>query len=239
MVLDLVTIVKTTSAQQVAQQLLALIRQGALKPGDKLPSERQLMESLGIGRSSVREGLQILATLNVIHSTPGQGTFVRVPRAEDALRIEQVGPLINNITALDLLEARKVIEPQAVRFACLRASEAELQPIEALLSQHRSALDRNRPTGEFAARFHVLLAEASRNSVFSTLMSSILGLLRARGDCRPLAGDLGELELAEHREILRLIRAREPDAATHYVTGHIVRWAAYYDVVPKGEAQSP
>jgi GntR family transcriptional regulator, transcriptional repressor for pyruvate dehydrogenase complex len=237
MILDLVPIVKTTSAQQVAQQLLAMIRQGALKPGDRLPPERQLMESLGIGRSSVREGLQILATLNVIYSSPGQGTFIREPRAEDALRVEQIGFLINNVMALDLLEARKIIESQSVRFACLRATEAQLRPIDTLLSHHRRALDHRLPTSEFAAKFHVLLAESSCNSVFGALMGSIVGLLRARGDGSQLSEELRELELAEHHEIVRLIRAGEPDAAAEYVTSHIVRWAVYYDVVPKGEVQ--
>ncbi|MEO6609589.1 MAG: FadR/GntR family transcriptional regulator [Aestuariivirga sp.] len=237
MALDLVPIKKTTSAQQVAQQLLDLIRHGALKPGDKLPPERELMESLGIGRSSIREGLQILATLNLIQSSPGSGTFVRELRAKDAFRVEQMGFLINNAMALDLLEARKVIEPQSVRFACLRATEVELLPIETLLSQHRAALDRRLPTGEFAAKFHVLLAEASCNNLFGALMESIVGLLRTRGTVSQLNDELRELELAEHYEILRLIRAKETEAAAEYVTSHIVRWAAYYDVVPKGEAQ--
>jgi GntR family transcriptional repressor for pyruvate dehydrogenase complex len=165
MILDLVPVVKTTSAQQVARQLLAMIRQGALKPGDRLPPERQLMESVGIGRSRVREGLQILAKLNFIYSSPGQGTFIREPRAEDELRVEQIGFLINSVMALHLLEARKIIESQSVRFACLHATEAQLRPIDTLLSHHRRALDHRLPTSEFAARFHVLLAESSCNSV--------------------------------------------------------------------------
>lgn len=172
MIFDLAPVVKTTSAQQVARQLLAMIRQGALKPGDRLPPERQLMESFGMGRSSVREGLQILATLNVIYSSPGQGTFIREPRAEDELRVEQIGFLINNVMALHLLEARKIIESQSVRSACLRATEAQLRPIDTLLFHQRGAHDHQLPTREFAARFHVLLAESFFNSVFGALMGS-------------------------------------------------------------------
>jgi DNA-binding FadR family transcriptional regulator len=231
--MGLVPIVKTTSAQQVAQQLLGIIRSGALKPGDQLPTERELIESLGVGRSTVREGLRILSTLNLIESSPGQGTFIREPRTEDILRVEQIGFLINNVVAFDLLEAREMIEPQSVRLACLRAGEVELEPIEKLLADHRTALDNRWPTDEHAAKFHVLLAEASCNRVFVTFMRSILDLLRVRGRGGSLTAELHEAELAEHQQILRLVRERNAQGAADYLRDHIVRWAVHYDVVPE------
>lgn len=233
--MEFVPIVKTTSAQQVAQQLLGMIRRGLLKPGDQLPTERELIESLGVGRSTVREGLQILSTLNIVQASPGHGTFIKEPKTEDVLRVEQIGFLINNVVALDLLEARELIEPQSVRLACIRATPEDLAPVERLLDDHRTALDRGLPTDEHAAKFHVLLAEATRNQVFVTFMGSILDLLRARGRGGRLSEELHELELAEHREILRLVRARDQQAAADYVTGHIVRWAVHYDVVLAGK----
>lgn len=229
--MEFVPIVKTTSAQQVAQQLLSMIRRGLLKPGDQLPTERELIESLGVGRSTVREGLQILSTLNIVQASPGHGTFIKEPKTEDILRVEQIGFLINNVVALDLLEAREMIEPQSVRLACIRATAQELDPIERLLDDHRAALDQGLPTDEHAAKFHVLLAEATRNRVFVTFMGSILDLLRARGRTGRLSDELRETELAEHREILRLVRTRDQQAAADYVTGHIVRWAVHYDVL--------
>lgn len=233
--MQLIPITKTTSAQQVAQQLLGMIRRGVLKPGDQLPTERELIERLGVGRSTIREGLQILSTLNIVQASPGHGTFIKEPRTEDVLRVEQIGFLINNVVALDLLEAREMIEPQSVRLACLRATDRELDPIETLLDDHRAALDHKLPTDEHAAKFHVLLAEASRNQVFVTFMGSILDLLRARGRRSPLTDELRETELSEHREILRLVRARDQQAAADYVTGHVVRWAVHYDVVRDGK----
>lgn len=236
--MEFVPIVKTTSAQQVAQQLLSMIRRGLLKPGDQLPTERELIESLGVGRSTIREGLQILSTLNIVQASPGHGTFIKAPKTEDVLRVEQIGFLINNVVALDLLEARELIEPQSVRLACIRANPEDLAPIERLLDDHRAALDRGLPTDEHAAKFHVLLAEATRNQVFVTFMGSILDLLRARGRTGRLSDELRETELAEHREILRLVRARDQQAAADYVTGHIVRWAVHYDVVLAGKTDN-
>src|SRR5438094_9164208 len=126
-----------------------------------------------------------------------------------------------------------MIAPQSVRLACHRASYEDLDAIQTLLDQHESALEANRSTSEHAAKFHVLLAEASRNRVFVTFMCSILDLLRARGTEVRLSDELRQLELSEHREILRLVRAKEPEAAAEFVTRHIVKWAVHYDVVPE------
>ena len=115
---------------------------------------------------------------------------------------------------------------------------AAMTTIERLLDDHRAALDRGLPTDEHAAKFHVLLAEATRNQVFVTFMGSILDLLRARGRTGRLSDELRETELAEHREILRLVRARDQQAAADYVTGHIVRWAVHYDVVLAGKTDN-
>jgi GntR family transcriptional repressor for pyruvate dehydrogenase complex len=236
--MELIPIVKMTSAQQVAEQLLGMIRQGIWKPGDQLPSERELIDRLEVGRSSIREGLQILATLNIIQSSPGQGTFIKEPRSDDILRVDQIGFLINNVVALDLLEAREMIEPQSVRLACLRAEKKDLDCIGTLLDEHERALEADLPTGKHAAKFHVLLAEASRNRVFVIFMRSILDLLEARGRGVRLSNELRQLELREHREILQLVRSRDAQAAADLVTNHIINWAVHYDIAHPAERKS-
>ena len=81
-----------------------MVRTGALAPGDQLPPEKDLMDRLQVGRSTVREALQILATLNLVRPAPGQGTFVRELTAENLLRADILGVLISNSMALELLE---------------------------------------------------------------------------------------------------------------------------------------
>jgi DNA-binding FadR family transcriptional regulator len=226
--MDFQPIVKSTSAQQVARQLLDMIRRGVWQPGDRLPPERQLIEKLAVGRSTVREALQILATLNVVQSTAGQGTFVKEPRTDEILRSDVVGLLINNAVALELLEAREMIEPNAVRLACLRGTEAEFERIERLLDEHEAALKANLSTVELAREFHVMLAGASHNNVAATLLRSILVLTderqqRALGD-----PDFKYRELEEHRHIFRLVQARNVQAAADYLLQHIIDSAAVY-----------
>jgi GntR family transcriptional regulator, transcriptional repressor for pyruvate dehydrogenase complex len=235
--MDLSPISRATSAQQAADQLLALFRAGASKPGDQLPPERELSERLKIGRSTVREALQILATLNVVQVIPGQGTFVKEPRGGEIFRADLVGFLIRDSAILDLLEAREMIEPQTLRLACLRASDEDLDGVAAMLDQHERALDAGEPIAHYARVFHTMLADLSRSSVAAAFIHSILELLQSRRrPDRTREEDVRELE--EHREILRLVRARDAQPATEYLLRHIVS-SAMIDLPPDAPAHPP
>src|SRR5262245_29420577 len=152
--MDLTTVVKTTTAQTVARKLLDLIRLGGLRPGDQLPTEKELIEKLGVGRSTIREALQILSTINVIQATAGAGTFVKAPTPADMFRPDLVGFLIDNRTALELLEAREMIEPNCVRLAAIRGTSEDFARIDRLLGAHEAAHRHGRPVSEHAAKFH-------------------------------------------------------------------------------------
>ena len=229
--------VKTTTAKAVARQMLEMIRAGIWRPGDQLPTEKELCEQLAVGRSTVREALQILATVNVIEATAGHGTFVRAPTAADVFRPDLIALLIGNGFALELLEAREMIEPPTVRLAAMRASEAELDRIADVLDTHEAAWRGGRPVSEHAARFHVMLAEASHNSVASSFMSSILELLTARGRRFDRVAEYQQRELEEHRAILDVVRAREPEQAARIMLRHIVESATTYDTTaPSNDA---
>jgi GntR family transcriptional regulator, transcriptional repressor for pyruvate dehydrogenase complex len=230
---DFSRVPRVTAARSVAEQILSMIRRGVLKPGDQLPPERELMEKLSVGRSSVREAMQILSTLNVVSSQAGSGTFIQQPKSDELLRPDVLGLLISNEAAMELLEARQMIEPACIRLACLRATEEDLARIEGLLAEHQKAVDAGRPVNEFAARFHVLLAAASHNRVAVTFMESMLGLLMARGRRTDNVPDSAQHEIDEHRAILALLREREPERAVAAISDHVLKWAAAYENIPQ------
>jgi GntR family transcriptional repressor for pyruvate dehydrogenase complex len=221
---------RPSASRLVAEQLLDHVRRGTLKSGDQLPTEKELMNQFGVGRSSVREGLQILSTLNLIEARPGAGTFVRIPSPSEQLHLELLGPLISNFHALELVEARQMIEPAVVRLACIRTTDAELDRVDALLDDHSRLLAQGEAVHEHAARFHVLLAECSHNQIAAQFMKSIMGLLMARGRKIERIPGYAEEEVVEHRAIAKLIRARDPEAAFAEMAAHIVRSAQTYDV---------
>lgn len=227
--LSLVPITRTTTAESIAHQLLAMIRQGGLRPSDRLPTERELMERLAVGRSSVREAFQILSTLNVIESAAGQGTFVKEPKPAEVLRADIIGLLIGNSMALELLEAREMIEPSSVRLACIRGTDEDFARIAQLLDEHEAALRAGRPVSEYSARFHVMLAEASHNRVVARFMDLVLEILRQRGRRTDNDPDYARQAIKEHRQILDLVRLRDPDRAADALLQHIIEAATTYD----------
>jgi GntR family transcriptional repressor for pyruvate dehydrogenase complex len=222
-------VTKMTTAQVVAHRMLEMIRRGIWAAGAQLPTEKELMQKLAVGRSTIREALQILSTINVVQATAGHGTFIKAPTAAGVFRPDLIAFLIGNPFALELLEAREMIEPQCVRLAAIRGTEEDFDRIEQLLDAHHAAYLEGSPVSKFAARFHVMLAEASHNSVAASFMSSILEILMQRGRQIDHIPDYQKREVKEHREILSVVRSREPDRAAEMMRRHIVKSATTYD----------
>ncbi len=219
--MDLSPIKKSTTVQQAADQIIALLRRGVWKPGDQLPSEREMVEKFEVGRSTVREALQILSTLNVVQIVPGQGSFIKAVGPDDLFRPDLISLLINDAAILDVIEAREMIEPQTIRLTCLRITDAEADAIERLLDHHEATLQAGGDVAHDAMMFHIMLAEASGNAVAATFVRSLLELLQERR-WRDNPEALKQRELREHRELLRLVRARDGAAAAEYLVRHIV-----------------
>src|SRR5690348_5907311 len=110
--------------EAVAQQLLEQIREQKLRPGTRMPSERELMRALNVGRSTVREALNGLALLGVIEIRHGQGAFVAAVPGEGVS--EELGAALAKGVTRDLLEARKAIEVEVARLAAVRRTDQDL-----------------------------------------------------------------------------------------------------------------
>jgi DNA-binding FadR family transcriptional regulator len=227
--LELRPVTRLTSAQSVAQQLLELIRTGTFKAGDVLPSEKQLAEQLGVGRSTIREALQNLSALSVVEASSGHRTIIKAPSPAELFRTDVIGFLIGDTLAQELLEAREMIEPECVRLAVERATDEELNEIDKLLDEHEARHQANQPVAEYGAMFHIRLAEASHNRVASSFMASILHLMKERGRRIDDVPNARRKEIDDHRRILALVKARRPDAADA-MRHHILEWSDTYFV---------
>ncbi|MDR3473398.1 MAG: FadR/GntR family transcriptional regulator [Devosia sp.] len=225
--MELRRVTRLTSTQSVAQQLLELIRNGTWKSGDILPSEKQLVEQLGVGRSTVREALQNLAALNIVEASSGHRTVVKTPSAAEIFRTDVLGFLIGNTLAQELLEAREMIEPDCVRLAVERATDDDLAGIDALLDEHEARHLANQPVAEYGALFHIRLAEASHNRVAASFMASILHIMKERGRRIDDIPNARRKEIDDHRRILELVKARNPDAS-EAMRRHILEWSDTY-----------
>lgn len=163
----------------IAEQLKDLIRGGNVKPGEKLPSERELVDQLGVSRPSVREALLKLQAMGMITSRQGGGTYV-----SDVLAPSIVNPLAdlmrdNPEAVSDVLECRHGLEELAASYAALRATPADCERIREkfhALADANEARDLAR-SAEADAEFHMAIAEASHNFALVHITRSLFDLL--------------------------------------------------------------
>jgi GntR family transcriptional repressor for pyruvate dehydrogenase complex len=213
--------------ETVARQLLSEIQLRGLEPGTKMPSERELMQSLGVGRSTVREALHGLAMLGVVEIRHGQGAFVTgaagLVHAPDGI----AAALAKGVTST-LLEARRPLETEIARLAAIRRTPADLTALSAVLESHESALLEERSASKQSARFHLVLAEAAHNDVLAGFVASYRKLLQERGPRLEELDGYREWELAEHRRLFAAVRARDPELAAELMRAHLDQVVLYY-----------
>jgi GntR family transcriptional repressor for pyruvate dehydrogenase complex len=206
------------TAGAIAEQVIQRIRDGLLKPGDRLPNENDLMEQFGVGRSSVREAKRVLATKGVIEMQAGRGTFIR-ELGLDLLDGQLLQALLGKETLLELQEARNLLEHQIVSLATQRATEQNLQQLEQCLI--RMVGESPEECYKLGLQFHQALAAATHNRVLMQLYDVIAGLLSEYQ--RPLYVSHRNIatEIHEHQKLLDAVRNRDIEQACQLMAEHM------------------
>jgi GntR family transcriptional regulator, transcriptional repressor for pyruvate dehydrogenase complex len=226
--LSLSQVPRSTLAETVAQQLLAEIREKRLEPGTKLPSERDLMLALGVGRSSIREAINGLAMLGALEVRHGQGAFVTNAAAGIAPSRSIAVALARGVTH-ELFEARLLVELETARLAAIRRTEADLAEIAAVLDDHEHAIATGEPAVEPSVRFHVEVAEAAHNEVLAGFVSSFTELLGERGPVLEAVDGYREWEIEQHRSVYEPIAAQDPKLAAQRMRAHLEAVVRYHE----------
>jgi DNA-binding FadR family transcriptional regulator len=208
-------------AETVAEHLLAEVRAKDLPPGTRMPSERELMAALGVGRSTVREAINGLAMLGVLEIRHGQGAFVAEPDPEREAPRAIATALARGVTR-DLFEARMLVEPEVARLAAERRTEGDLRDIEQALTDHAEALATGAPAVEAAVCFHVCIGEAAHSEVLAGFLNAFHDPLTERGPMLESAAGYREWELDQHRYVFAPIRASAPEKAATHMRRHLV-----------------
>lgn len=223
------TVRRVRTHEQVLTQIEEQILEGRLQIGDRLPSERELVEMLGVSRNSVREALRVLESMGIIdaHVGTGRDSGSRVAgRSTEAL-----GNLLRLHLALaqfrlgDLIDVRIELERLAVGRAAAEADAGELAELRALTEEMtRPGLDRER-FHDIDSEFHVRLARASRNAVAADLMQALRDAVKSEMTAafeRVEDWDTVVAALAaEHRAILAAVESGDGEEATRLVCCHI------------------
>ena len=211
----------------VTERLASLISEGHIRPGERLPSERELMAQLQVGRSSIREAIRGLALIGMVEARQKRGTIVLSP-ASDALVPGLARPLAHWALE-DLFAVRAALEGLAAELAARAATPAELAAIqrhaasiEERIAQGRSYFSENRA-------FHLGIAEASHNAVLVNCLSIVIGGLRDVRERMNLIQDgTPSRDIAEHRQIVAALSAGAPAKARRLMEAHLLRAVQHF-----------
>lgn len=216
---------RATVSDAIVDQLLHLIGDGTLKPGDRLPSERELCGRFGVGRTSVREALKPLIAMGLLEGRVGSGTYVAAGTGQFQKPLEW-GLLLDLEGRDDLVETRHMLETNAAHWAAQRAKRENLEAIAATVRGMTENLHRPARFQEHDANFHFEIARASQNKILFRLINVIRGQIQTWiGERLTLSPDraeaLARTSLAQHEEILAAIEAGDGAAARAAMDRHI------------------
>ena len=207
--------------QQVVDYVRGLVASGQLRPGDRLPPERELARELKISRSSLRAGIGFLAAMGVLKSRHGAGTFVASgPPALDSSSLSVLGEL-HGFLPWQMFEARLVIEASVASLAAERATDEHIAELAEEVAEMYAALADPQEYLIHDIRFHRTIARAAGNPILGALMETITANLYD-GRRRTVQNSLDLKQSAEmHREIYRAIRSHNPPQAKLTMEQHL------------------
>ncbi len=212
---------QSTMTELVAQRLVNLLSSGVLKPGDKLPPERELAQQLNVGRTTVREALKLLTLGGLLEARRGDGTYVR-QEFTDFLSQQIEWPVLLSVNEVNMIvEVREGLEAKAARLAAERATPEEIERIEVfrqLLEIEGRDIERET---DLDLEFHHAVANASHNELLRRLMLSLQKILRQYIALSNQMTDRLETTVAEHQAIYDAIAAGDPDAAEYAMINHL------------------
>lgn len=220
---------KQTLGELTAKKLLDMIQEKGYTVGDKLPTEVELTEALGVGRNTVREALRILMSRNIVTIRQGSGTFISDKNgvADDPLGFSMIEDR-RKLTE-DLIQVRVMLEPPIAALAAQNAADKEIEELEAVLVEMEDLIAQKKDYAEKDSQFHAQIANLSHNLVMTNLIPVITDGIRV------FAGSVQETEyqqtLLSHRSIFEAIKGRRPVEAQQAMEFHLM----YNDNRYKGE----
>jgi len=217
------------SADQVVSHVRTLIERGALRPGDRLPAERDLAAQIGVSRPTVRAGLHALAAMGVVRSRHGSGTFI--PNGPPSLAHEPLSFLaaLHGFSRDEMYEARRVLEVGAAGLAAERATPEQLAVLADAVTSLFALMNEPQAFLAHDVDFHRALAASSGNPILAALIEQVSALYyeRRRKTAERAANRDMRAAAEAHRRIYQAIRARDVDGARRAMHDHLVEASRY------------
>ena len=218
-------------SDEIVEQIIELISRDVLKPGERLPGERDLCKKFGVGRTSLREALRSLSVMGILEGRVGEGTFVANNSNQYLEKTVQWSLLLDPKRVQDLVETRLMLESQNAGLAAQRRTKENLSMVERNLESMEDLVEEPDRFLECDLEFHLLIAQATQNTILYSLLSMTRGYLHEW-----VKGTLGlpirevvkrtKLSLQQHKTIFQAIRSGDAERAQHAMKVHILSSSA-------------
>ena len=215
-----------TPVSEVARKLMDLFTGGSIAPGTRLPPERQLASTLGVGRSAVREALAALEIIGIVDVRPGSGTYLRGTASELLPQTLRWGLLIGERNTAELLELRSGLEIYVARLAAARATEGDRERIAEHVRRMRAHVGDLAAFARADLDFHNALADAAGNKVLVDQLQVVRSLLQVYADRAVHDEEAARVALDEHDRVHRAVRDGDQDAAASAMAVHMATASA-------------
>jgi GntR family transcriptional regulator, transcriptional repressor for pyruvate dehydrogenase complex len=217
-----------SSTSHVIEFVRGLIDHGELRPGSRMPAERELASLTGVSRPTVRAALQALAAMGVVKTRHGAGTFIsEKPLFEsESLRIMAA---VHGFSREDMFEARRLLEVSAAGMAAERATSEQMAALSEEVSDMFASMNDPQAFLVHDIRFHRVIAAASGNPIVASLVEMVSSLFYdTRRATASRATESNMQDAAEmHRQIYKAIRGRKPDRARTLMNEHLLSASAH------------
>jgi DNA-binding FadR family transcriptional regulator len=212
--------------EEVCDRIRQMLAEGSLRPGDKLPAERDLAVQLRVSRSALREALRTLEIAGIVELKKGVkgGAFVRPGDPKSMRRVIQDLMHLGAISLDDLTEARVLVQSGVVRLACARATKADIDAIAENIdrTEEMTKAGRHDERLRYVTQFYRLLALATRNEVLTIMVDSLTDILLRF--LRGMAGGAPQPGLVEsRRRFFRHLQARDSEKASKELESHLTK----------------
>lgn len=221
---------KESIVNKVVKEITDAIIKGELKPGDKIPTEIELIETLNVGRNSIREAIKILSALGILEIRRGDGTYITKTIMPSILDPLIYSIIIEQSSSDEIFELREALEEDILELAVEKATEEDIDTLRVILDQSQKAFENNdiRLVAELDLKFHFALIEMARNPLLGRITKGVMQMFfssihKALEDKFKVGVKFNE----NHSNIINLIVTRDKKSIREVITKSLVEWKYY------------
>jgi len=201
--------------EEAMVQLAELIRKGRFRPGDRLPSERDLARQIKISRPTLREALRAMKQQGILESRRGAGNYIVGGNPQD------LALALDHLALHDIFELRLLIEPSITALAAQRATLQDISKLEAILHRQAQEITGNKNIADTDVAFHSALAEATRNRALMKIGTTLIQIIAPSRNKSLQTPQRARLSLASHRAIVDAVQSRDAQRARSEMEEHL------------------